>query len=264
MQLTIITNRANQLADQQINNPLAGQRIVGRTDNTLHLAGGRTLTITNSSRGIVNRDETMRAFEQNIHSARFHTEESKYGHYVTTTLVVTVTDENGDTQEHDICTFDHYGNATTVNVDETQNGNQKQKECSNMNRNEPLYELSVWDWSGAHERFFDQHFVGKRLSREPYAKGHHVTFTDGTAVALTDSERNKVYHVNKENYGCAGVIERAWIDTEDTANDTYTQRLYAQCENEDEPRLLAEATFTHEIYEDWTGLYLIAFDEDEW
>ena len=26
----------------------------------------------------------MRAFEQNIHNARFHTEESKYGHYVTT------------------------------------------------------------------------------------------------------------------------------------------------------------------------------------
>lgn len=132
-----------------------------------------------------------------------------------------------------------------------------------MNRNEPLYELSVWDRSGAHERFSDQHFVGKRLSREPYAKGHHVTFTDGTAVAPTDNERNKAYHANKENYGCAGVIERAWIDTEDTTNDTYTQRLYVQCENEDEPRLLAEATFTHEIYEDWTGLYLIAFDEDE-
>ena len=132
-----------------------------------------------------------------------------------------------------------------------------------MDHNEPIYELSVWDWSGAHERFFDQHFVGKRLSREPYAKGHHVTFTDGTAVAVTDSERNEVYHVNRENYGCAGVIERAWVDTEDTANDTYTQRLYVQCENEGEPRLLAEATFTHEIYEDWTGLYLIAFDEDE-
>ena len=31
-----------------------------------------------------------------------------------------------------------------------------------------------------------------------------------------------------------------------------------------EPRLLAEATFSHEIYEDWDALYLIAFDEDEW
>ena len=263
MQLTIITNRANQLADQQINNLLAGQRIVGCTDNTLHLAGGRTLTITNSSRGIVNRDETMRAFEQNIHSARFHTEESKYGHYVITTLVVTVTDENGDTQEHDICTFDHYGNATAVNVDETQNGNQKQKECSNMNRNEPLYELSAWDWSGAHERFFDQHFVGKRLSNDPYAKSHHITFTDGTAAALTDSGRNRVYHVNKTAYEGAGIIERAWIDHED-APGTYTQRLYVQCENEDEPRLLAEATFDYEPYGEWTGFYLIAFDEDEW
>lgn len=118
MQLTIITHRVNQLADQQINNLLAGQRIVGCTDNTLRLAGGRTLAITNSGRGIVNRDETMRAFEQNIHSARFRNKTSKFGHYVTITLTVTVADENGDTQEHDICTFDHYGNAATVAVDE--------------------------------------------------------------------------------------------------------------------------------------------------
>ena len=132
-----------------------------------------------------------------------------------------------------------------------------------MNHNELIDELSAnWEW--AHEAFFNQHFVGKRLSREPYAKGHHVTFTDGTAVAVTDSERNKVYHVNKDNYGCAGVIERAWVDTEDTANGTYTQRLYVKCENDDEPRLLAEATFTHEIFEDWNSLYLIAFDGDEW
>ena len=123
MQLTIITHHTNQLADQQINGLLAGQRIVGCTDNTLRLAGGRTLTIANSGRGIVNRGETMRAFEQNIHSARFHTEESKYGHYVTITLIVTVTDENGEMQEHNICAFDHYGNATTVNVDETTNNN---------------------------------------------------------------------------------------------------------------------------------------------
>lgn len=121
MQLTIITHRVNQLADQQINNLLAGQRIVGCTDNTLRLAGGRTLAITNSGRGIVNRDETMRAFEQNIHSARFRNKTSKFGHYVTITL--TVTDENGDTQEHDICTFDHYGNATAVNLDEITNNN---------------------------------------------------------------------------------------------------------------------------------------------
>lgn len=65
MQPTIIANRTNQ----QTNNLLAGQRIVGCTDNTLHLAGGRTFTITNSVRSIVNRDETMRAFEQNTHSA---------------------------------------------------------------------------------------------------------------------------------------------------------------------------------------------------
>ncbi len=131
-----------------------------------------------------------------------------------------------------------------------------------MNRNEPIDELSAnWDW--AHEAFFNQHFIGKRLSREPYAKGHHVTFTDGTAVAVTDGERNKVYHVDRDSYTGAGVIERAWIDTEDTANGMYTQRLYVQCENDDEPRLLAEATFTHEIYEDWGSIYLIAFDEDE-
>lgn len=132
-----------------------------------------------------------------------------------------------------------------------------------MNRNEPLSELSVWDWTGAHEEFFKRHFVGKRLSREPYAKGHHITFTDGTAVAVTDGERNKVYHVDRDSYTGAGIIERAWMESED-ANGTYTQRLYVQCENDNEPRLLAQATFDYEPYGDWTGLYLISFGEDEW
>ena len=49
MQLTIITHHANQITDQQINSLLAGQQIVGCTDNTLHLAGGRTLTIPRSA-----------------------------------------------------------------------------------------------------------------------------------------------------------------------------------------------------------------------
>jgi hypothetical protein len=123
MQLTIITRHTNQLADQQINGLLAGQRIVGCTDNTLRLAGGRTLAIANDGRGIIDRNAATWAFEQNIHSARFRHKASTFGHYVTITLTVTVTDENGDMQEHDICAFDHYGNATTVNVDETANGN---------------------------------------------------------------------------------------------------------------------------------------------
>lgn len=123
MQLTIIANRTNQLADKQINNLLAGQRIVGCTDNTLRLAGGRTLAVTNDGRGIIDRNTATWAFEQNIHTARFRKKASTFGHYVTITLTVTVTDENGDMQEHDICAFDHYGNATTVNVGETANGN---------------------------------------------------------------------------------------------------------------------------------------------
>ena len=70
MQLTIIANRTNHLADQQINNLLAGQRIVGCTDNTLRLAGGRTLAITNDGRGIIDRNKATCAFEQNIHTCR--------------------------------------------------------------------------------------------------------------------------------------------------------------------------------------------------
>lgn len=123
MQLTIIASHSNQLADQQINTLLTEQRIVGCTDNTLRLAGGRALTITNDGRGIIDRNAATWAFEQNIHSAHFRTQVSKFGHYVTITLVVAVTDENGDHQDYDICRFDHYGNATTVNVDETTNDN---------------------------------------------------------------------------------------------------------------------------------------------
>lgn len=40
--------------------------------------------------------------------------------------------------------------------------------------------------------------------------------------------------------------------------------VHVQCEDEGEPRLLAEATFDYEPYGEWTGFYLIAFDEDEW
>lgn len=123
MQLTIINGNANTLANKQINELLVSQRIVGCTDNTLRLADGRTLTITNNGNGIINHDETTGAFEQNIHNACFHIKESAFGHYVIVTLTVTVTDENGNPQEHDICAFDNYGNATTVNVDETANGN---------------------------------------------------------------------------------------------------------------------------------------------
>ena len=82
-----------------------------------------TLAIANDGRGIIDRNAATWAFEQNIHSARFRHKASTFGHYVTIALTVTVTDENGDMQEHDICAFDHYGKATTVNVDETANGN---------------------------------------------------------------------------------------------------------------------------------------------
>lgn len=39
--------------------------------------------------------------------------------------------------------------------------------------------------------------------------------------------------------------------------------VHVQCAGDDAPRLLAEATFTHEIFEDWDSIYLIAFDGDE-
>lgn len=109
-----------------------------------------------------------------------------------------------------------------------------------MNNDEPIYELSAnWEW--AHEAFFKQHFVGKRLSREPYAKGHHVTFTDGTAVAVTDGERNKVYHVDRDSYTGAGIIERAWIDTEDTAHTTSSAKLAPR-----KPEPAAASRYAHE------------------
>lgn len=134
-----------------------------------------------------------------------------------------------------------------------------------MNHNEPIHELSAnWDW--AHEAFFNQRFVGKQLAYNPHAPMYHITFADGTAVYVTDTNRENSYDVNMRDHQNTGTITRAWIDEIEKWDDanTYTQRLYVQCENEDEPRLLAEATFIHEPYEDWEALYLIAFDRDEW
>ena len=134
-----------------------------------------------------------------------------------------------------------------------------------MDHNEIIYELSA-DQNRAHEAFFNQHFVGKRLIYNPHAPMYHITFADGTAVYVTDTNRENSYDVNMRDHRSTGIIERAWIDEIEKWDDdnTYTQRLYVQCVGGDTPRLLAEATFTHEIFEDWDSLYLIAFDEDEW
>lgn len=135
-----------------------------------------------------------------------------------------------------------------------------------MNRNEPLYELSADSGFAAHEAFFNQRFVGKQLAYNPHAPMYHVTFTDGTAVYVTDTNRDNSYDVNMRDHQNAGPIERAWFNETEKWDDdnTYTQRLYVQCVGDDTPRLLAEATFTHEPYEDWDALCLIAFDEGDW
>ena len=135
-----------------------------------------------------------------------------------------------------------------------------------MNHDEPIYTLSADSRFAAHEAFFNQRFVGKQLAYNHHAPMYHVTFTDGTAVYVTDTNRENSYDVNMRDHQNTGTIERAWIDEIEKWDDdnTYTQRLYVQCVDEDVPRLLAEATFIHEPYEDWEALYLIAFDKDEW
>lgn len=134
-----------------------------------------------------------------------------------------------------------------------------------MNRDEPIYELSA-DQNRAHETFFNQHFIGKQLVYNPHAPMYHITFADGTAVYVTDTNRDNSYDVNMRDHQNTGPIERAWFNETEKWDDenTYTQRLYVQCVGDDTPRLLAEETFTHEPYEDWDALCLIAFDEDEW
>lgn len=133
-----------------------------------------------------------------------------------------------------------------------------------MNHDDPIYELSA-DWNWAHEAFFNQHFVGKRLIYNPHAPMYHITFADGTAVYVTDTNREDSYDVNMRDHQNTGPIERAWFNETEKWDDenTYTQRLYVHCSGDDTPRLLAEATFTHEPY-DWDALCLIAFDEGDW
>ena len=135
-----------------------------------------------------------------------------------------------------------------------------------MNHDEPIYTLSADSSFTAHEAFFNQRFVGKQLVYNPLAPMYHITFTDGTAVYVTDTNCEDPYDVNMRDHQNTGTIERAWLhETKKWDNtNTYTQRLYVQCKNEDEPRLLTEATFTHKPHDDWDALYLIAFDKDEW
>ena len=52
---------------------------------------------------------------------------------------------------------------------------------------------------------------------------------------------------------------------ESGSGDTFSVAVvHVQCAGDDTPRLLAEATFTHEPYDDWDALCLIAFDEGDW
>ena len=135
-----------------------------------------------------------------------------------------------------------------------------------MNHDDPIYELSADSRFATHEVFFNQRFVGKQLAYNPHAPMYHVTFADGTAVYVTDTNRDGSYDVNMRDHQNTGTIERAWIDETEKWDDenTYTQRLYVHCSGDDTPRLLAEATFTHEPYDDWDALCLIAFDEGDW
>lgn len=80
-----------------------------------------------------------------------------------------------------------------------------------MGHNELIYELSA-DQNRAHEAFFNQHFVGKRLIYNPHAPMCYITFADGTAVYVTDTSRDNSYDVNMRDHRNTSPIERAWID----------------------------------------------------
>ena len=69
----------------------------------------------------------------------------------------------------------------------------------------------------------------------------------------------------RRRVGQASPSDSSQFVNESGSGDTFSVAVvHVQCENEDEPRLITEATFTHELYEDWDALYLIAFDKDEW
>ena len=113
------------------------------------------------------------------------------------------------------------------------------------------------------ERFFQQHFVGKRFIYDPSFPSHYAVFSDGTAVRANVSDYDEPCDMRMSEQQGTGVIAKAYFDIEEVGYYTDTYSLYVEYEGDPTPHLIAQESFPYEPFGDNEVLSLVALDEDD-
>ena len=133
-----------------------------------------------------------------------------------------------------------------------------------MNDQEIIRSICASHPSITQERFFRQHFVGKRFVYDPSAPKHYATFSDGTAVRANGSDYDEPCDMRMPEQQGTGVIAKAYFDIDDDGSyyaDTYS--LYVEYEDDPTPHLLAPESFSYEPFGANEVLSLVAIDKDD-
>ena len=93
-----------------------------------------------------------------------------------------------------------------------------------MNDQEIIRSICASHPSITQERFFRQHFVGKRFIYDPSFPSHYAVFSDGTAVRANGSDYDEPCDMRMSEQQGTGVIAKAYFDIEEVGyyTDTYS------------------------------------------
>ena len=132
-----------------------------------------------------------------------------------------------------------------------------------MNDQEIIRSICASHPSITQERFFRQHFVGKRFIYDPSFPSHYAVFIDGTAVRANSSDYDEPCDMRMSEQQGTGVIAKAYFDIEEVGDYTDTYSLYVEYEGDPTPHLIAQESFPYEPFGDNEELSLVALDKDD-
>ena len=132
-----------------------------------------------------------------------------------------------------------------------------------MNDQEIIRSICASHPSITQERFFRQHFVGKRFIDDPSFPSHYAVFIDGTAVRANSSDYDEPCDMRMSEQQGTGVIAKAYFDIEEVGDYTDTYSLYVEYEGDPTPHLIAQESFPYEPFGDNEELSLVALDKDD-
>lgn len=132
-----------------------------------------------------------------------------------------------------------------------------------MNDQENIRSICASYPSVTQERFFQQHFIGKRFVYDPSAPKHYAMFDDGTAVRANGSDYDEPCDMRMADQQGTGIISKAYFDIDEVGYYTDRYSLYVEYEGDPTPHLIAQESFPYEPFGDNEVLSLVALDEDD-